>query len=365
MNKHPNLFEDDAVSTVEEKEESVSSVDDEEENFDDFKEFMNPSHIKTQSQPPPLQESKDRQQLPSASSSVSESDETCSVTTAVASEISNENVKLDYISKLRALRENGHIVKDVSLNTKTSDLKLEYHRVKRSIELKSSIKFQQKMLMASVTAIEFLNRRFDPFDVNLEGWSENVLENIDDFEHIFEKLFEKYRSKRDMAPELELLIALAGSAFMFNLTNSLFKSSIPNESEFRNLQNTVRNAAAAAAAQNNNNNPPPPSQQQPMFPQVQMPDISSLLRQFSQPASAPVPQPQPHPQPQPQPPPPPQPSDMTLQQHMMLNNNNNNEDDLSKRFEVASSDNGSEPDIMISTTLNNKNKKQKKKEIIL
>ena len=31
-----------------------------------------------------------------------------------------------------------------------------------------------KMLMACVTGIEYLNNRFDPFDVKLEGWSESV-----------------------------------------------------------------------------------------------------------------------------------------------------------------------------------------------
>lgn len=354
MNKHPNLFEDDVVSNHDD-EATVSDESDLSENFDEFKDIMNPVHMKSPT-PPQKEENVAKSSHHSESSvSCSSSDETCSVTTAVASEVSNENVKLDYISKLRALRDNGHIVKDVSLNTKTTDLKLEYHRVKRSIELKSSIKFQQKMLMASVTAIEFLNRRFDPFDVNLEGWSENVLENIDDFEHIFEKLFEKYRSKRDMAPELELLIALAGSAFMFNLTNSLFKSSVPNESEFRNLQSTVRNAAATAASNQQNNN-------------FQMPDISSLLRQFSQgppQQSAPSTSPAPATTAPSQPPlipqvTPSQPSNLTLQQHMM---SASKEEDLSKRFEVASSDNGSEADIMVSTTLNSR--KKKKKEIIL
>ena len=31
-------------------------------------------------------------------------------------------------------------------------------------------KFQGKMLMAMITGMEFLNNKFDPFDVKLDGW---------------------------------------------------------------------------------------------------------------------------------------------------------------------------------------------------
>ena len=43
------------------------------------------------------------------------------------------------------------------------------------------------MLIAFVTAIEFLNNRFDPFDVKLDGWSESVHEGINDYDDIFEE----------------------------------------------------------------------------------------------------------------------------------------------------------------------------------
>ena len=77
-----------------------------------------------------------------------------------------------------------------------------------------------------MTAIEFLNTRFDPLDVKLEGWSESVHENINDYDDIFEELHEKYKGSSKMAPELRLLLTLGGSAFMFHLTNTMFKSSL-------------------------------------------------------------------------------------------------------------------------------------------
>jgi hypothetical protein len=83
------------------------------------------------------------------------------------------------------------------------------------------------MLMASTTGIEFINDRFDPFDIRLEGWSESINDNIDDYDEVFEELHEKYKGKSKMAPELKLLMMLGGSAFMFHMTNTMFKSSMP------------------------------------------------------------------------------------------------------------------------------------------
>ena len=47
---------------------------------------------------------------------------------------------------------------------------------------KSSVKFQRQMMLAAVSGLEFLNGRFDPFDLKLDGWSEAVQENIDEYD---------------------------------------------------------------------------------------------------------------------------------------------------------------------------------------
>ena len=68
---------------------------------------------------------------------------------------------------------------------------------------------------------------FDPFDIDLDGWGESVHENIDEYDDIFEDLYEKYKGKGTMSPELRLMLALGGSAFMFHTTNRLIKQSVP------------------------------------------------------------------------------------------------------------------------------------------
>jgi len=72
-----------------------------------------------------------------------------------------------------------------------------------------------------------LNNKFDPLDVKLDGWSENINGNIAEYDDIFEELHSKYKSKSKMAPELRLMMSLTGSGFMFHLTNIMFKSNLP------------------------------------------------------------------------------------------------------------------------------------------
>ena len=67
------------------------------------------------------------------------------------------------------------------------------------------------MLMAAVTGLEFLNSKFDPFDLKMDGWAEQVNENVSDYDEIFAELHEKYKSKAKMAPELKLLFQLGVS----------------------------------------------------------------------------------------------------------------------------------------------------------
>ena len=108
--------------------------------------------------------------------------------------------------------------REYTLASNLDEMRFEYNRIKTAREVDNSIIFSRKMLMAAVTCIEFCNNRFDPFDINLDGWSENIHENINEYDDVFEQLYEKYKNKAEVAPEIKLMMMLAGSAFMYHLT---------------------------------------------------------------------------------------------------------------------------------------------------
>jgi len=136
--------------------------------------------------------------------------------------------KFTFLNKLENLERKGvRLTKKYSMDSNLDEMKGEYESIIAEKEKSNSMKFQGKMLMAAITGIEFLNNRIDPFDIKLDGWSEQINENIEDYDDIFAELHEKYNSKVKLAPELKLLFQLGGSAIMVHMTNTMFKSALP------------------------------------------------------------------------------------------------------------------------------------------
>ena len=168
-------------------------------------------------------------------------------------EIMNEKYELLY--KIDSLKKRGiKIPGNVSVESNIEEIKYVYNRVVKDRERLNGVKFARKMLMACCTGIEFLNNRFDPFDIKLDGWSESVHENVGDYDEVFEELYEKYKTKTKMAPELKLLFMLGGSAFMFHLTNSMFKNSMPGMQNILKENPELMRQFQSAAVNSMNNN---------------------------------------------------------------------------------------------------------------
>jgi hypothetical protein len=140
-----------------------------------------------------------------------------------------EDEKADLLNKIERLKQKG-FKSSARLNiySDIEEIRTEYKRITYGIEVDRSIKFQRRMLIACVTGLEFLNDKFDPFDLELNGWSQNMMENVDDYDGVFEELYNKYKTKVQVAPEVKLIMMVGGSAMMFHLTNSMFKAAVPN-----------------------------------------------------------------------------------------------------------------------------------------
>ena len=141
----------------------------------------------------------------------------------------------------------------VSMETPLDELKYEYDRLKRQQELNSSVKFQRRMLMAAVTGVEFMNKQFNPLGLHLDGWSETVMDSLEDYDPTFEQLHERYTGTAEVSPEWNLMIMLLGSGFMYHLSNTLFRSVLPNVNDIArqnpDLMQNIANAMSSAMGQ--------------------------------------------------------------------------------------------------------------------
>jgi hypothetical protein len=166
--------------------------------------------------------------------------------------------KFKYLRLLEELEKKGvTLSKKYDMESSLLEMQGEYDTLVEEKERHNSMKFQGKMLMAMITGMEFLNNKFDPFDVKLDGWGEQVNENINEYDEIFKELHDKYKSKGKMAPEIKLLFQLAGSGIMIHMTNTMFKSSMPGMDDIMrqnpDLMQQFTKAAVDQMSSNNNN----------------------------------------------------------------------------------------------------------------
>jgi len=204
----------------------------------------------------------------------------------VLSQTDIKNEKIDLLYKFKKLTDQGvRTTSNYNMNSNLDDMRNEYIKLKKQRDVENSVKFQRKVMMAAVSGAEFLNSKFDPFDVKLDGWSESVNEGIDDFDEVFEQLYEKYGGGGEMAPELKLVMMLGGSAFMFHLSNTMFKSSVPNMGDIMqqnpDLMKQFAKAAVGSMAgqpQQQQNSMPNFMQQPQQQPQPQQQNLSTPSR---------------------------------------------------------------------------------------
>lgn len=132
------------------------------------------------------------------------------------------------IKKLEEWYEKGLIkhATHYTMESNYSEIEDEYEACLEDKKLKDSIKLQQWWFMSFVGAIEYGNSVFDPFGLNLDGWGEQVNEDISSYDEIFTELHHKYKGGK-LSPELSLLLRLGFSAAVVNISNKALSSSTP------------------------------------------------------------------------------------------------------------------------------------------
>ena len=173
-------------------------------------------------------------------------------------EINSE--KMDLLYKYSRLEGNGYKSGlNLNMNTKLETLRNEVTKLARMRNVQMSIRTQRKFLISFASGSEYVNKKYNPYKFALDGWSGDVLENIGDYDEVFEELHDKYKDTVQMSPEMRLLTMVGGSGLMFHLSNTLFKSSTPQLNDI--LQNNpdimaqIQKAALGSMANANATDP--------------------------------------------------------------------------------------------------------------
>jgi hypothetical protein len=159
------------------------------------------------------------------------------------------------IKKLEEWQDKG-LLKSSSRFTMDSnyeEVEDEYETALEDKRKKDGIKLQGWWFTTFVNTIEYANTAFNPFDINLDGWGEQVSEDLDSYDEIFGELYEKYKGGK-MAPELSLLLRLGFSASVVHFTNKALSSSVPGFNDVirqsPELMRAFTNATVSSMSQN-------------------------------------------------------------------------------------------------------------------
>jgi len=167
--------------------------------------------------------------------------------------------KFDLLCKFERLRDKGvKLPKTFSMSSSYEEMNQEYERLVYHRKMENSVKMQRRMLVSFASMAEFVNNKTgNPFDVNLDGWSEHMNEEINSYDECFEELYDKYKESANMAPELKLVFMVASSAFWYHISNNMAKSVMPNMDMNKifkqnpDLMNQFKSAAMGSMSQTN------------------------------------------------------------------------------------------------------------------
>ena len=132
------------------------------------------------------------------------------------------------IKKLEDWYEKGTIKNSsrFTMDSNYEEIEDEYEGALEDKRKKDSVKLQGWWFTTVVNTIEYGNAFLNPFDLNLDGWGEQVSEDLDSYEEIFSELHDKYKGGK-MSPELSLLLRLGFSAAVVNMSNKMLSSAAP------------------------------------------------------------------------------------------------------------------------------------------
>ena len=132
------------------------------------------------------------------------------------------------VKKLEEWYEKGIIKNSSHFNMESNydEVEDEYEGALEDKRKKDSIKIYGWWFMTLVNSVEYANSAFNPFDLNLDGWGEQVNEELESYEELFAELHQKYKGGK-VAPEISLLLRLGFSAAIVNFTNKALSTATP------------------------------------------------------------------------------------------------------------------------------------------
>jgi hypothetical protein len=146
--------------------------------------------------------------------------------------------KLDMLRKLGELAQYGvKLSQNYNMSSDYFTMKYEYELHKSIRSKQNSVNWMSSLMLNCIYGVEILNDKYNPFDLKLKNWSEQINADINNYYDVFGEIYEKYNKPgKNMSPELKLILMISGSALKFHLNNTLLSQ--PGKIEMNNGNNS-------------------------------------------------------------------------------------------------------------------------------
>lgn len=126
-------------------------------------------------------------------------------------------VMLTRISKM----SKGGITARKKFNMKDDidDIRFECYRMTREKNSQTAVKSMHMVLITIATIVEKANSAFNPFNLNLSGFSQNMMLTVSDYDDSLEEIHHKWSGKTYMGPEVSVLMTFMTSAIFYHVGN--------------------------------------------------------------------------------------------------------------------------------------------------
>lgn len=185
-------------------------------------------------------EEEDEEPIPSKHKNITDddhkqkADDTGSVSSYVGSDLTPDEVlkkKKTLLYKLKRFQKKGFTLsRPYNLNSNLIDMKAEVDSIRREANLGATVATMKKGLTISTYLLEMLNNQFDPINAKLDGWSNQVSEDVQhgDYDEVCEELYDKYSHRLEMPPEMKLMSMLATSALQYHVAQIVVHRTLDN-----------------------------------------------------------------------------------------------------------------------------------------
>lgn len=150
-----------------------------------------------------------------------------------------QSQKATYLSYLRRFEKRGiYMTRRYGPEHSLDDIKGEYLRIQRDIELDTGIGFLQTGLSLFVQGVELGTHKYQPFGIDMKGWGDVMYHSRHDYDDVLGELYTKYVGPQGLSPEAKLISMVGGSAFSFYMQKKLVDTMASNPEGMQKMFNS-------------------------------------------------------------------------------------------------------------------------------